>query len=77
MSDLNLTSPADLLPADLGPLLWIAGGVAAAFTLYILLLLPFALAPGKVGEKARAILKDLFELFHHALEAVADRRGRR
>ncbi|SNY52495.1 hypothetical protein [Paractinoplanes atraurantiacus] len=77
----HLDSPSDLLPAltpllpDPTPLWWLGGGVAAAFTAYVLLLLPFALCGGEVGRNARAILRQLFALFHALIDVFRTRSG--
>jgi hypothetical protein len=67
--DRYLPSLPDLF--DPTPLVWIVG----AFTVYVLLLLPFALLKGEVGKNARAILKDLFALFHALLDIFKGRGG--
>jgi hypothetical protein len=75
-----LTVPEPAFPLadlfDLTPLLWAGGCVLGAFTFYVLLLLPFCLARGEIGENARAVLRDLLGLFHALIEAVTARRGR-
>lgn len=76
MHHLDLPSLDDLL-LTLTPALWIGGGVVGAFTFYVLLLLPFALAKGEIGRNARLILKDLFGLFHALLEVFKARGGGR
>lgn len=81
MNDYNLPSVSEpALPfaelLDLTPLLWVGGCVLGAFTFYVLLLLPFCLARGEIGENARAVLRDLLGLFHALIEIFKIRRGR-
>ena len=79
LSSLDLSSLADLLPElpDLTPLVWAAAGVIALFAIAVLLLLPFALAPGQVGVNARHVLSLLLGVFHHLIEVCQARRGSR
>ena len=43
--------------------------VAGAFTLFILLLLPFSIAKGEVGRNARSVLRLLLGVFHAVISA--------
>jgi hypothetical protein len=43
----------------------------------LLLLLPFTLASGPVGENARQVFRDVLGVFHHLLEVIPSWRGGR
>ncbi|WP_433789633.1 hypothetical protein [Actinoplanes sp. CA-252034] len=77
MSDLNLASFAELLPdfPDLTPLVWAAAGAVGLFGASLLLLLPFTLVAGPVGENARHVFRDVLGVFHHLLEVLTSWRG--
>jgi hypothetical protein len=79
VSDLNLSSFADLLPdfPDLTPLVWAAAGAIGLFGASLLLLLPFTLAAGPVGQNARQVFRDVLGVFHHLLEVLTSWRGPR
>jgi hypothetical protein len=72
LSEVNLSSFVDLLPdfPDFTPLVWASAGVVGLFGACLLLLLPFTLAAGPVGDNARQVLRDLLSVFHHLLEVV-------
>ncbi|MBG0564887.1 hypothetical protein [Actinoplanes aureus] len=72
MSEENLSPFVDLLPdfPDFTPLVWAGAGVVGLFGVYLLLLLPFTLVAGPVGDNARQVLRDLLGVFHHLLEVV-------
>lgn len=83
MHDLDPSSVFDQLP-NAEPLIWvgglavaIGGVIAAAFAIYVLLLLPFALAKGEIGQNARTVLRDLLDLFHNLIDCLRHRRGQR
>jgi hypothetical protein len=62
------------LSFDPAPLCWALAGAIGAFTLYVFLLLPFALfSTGPVGDHARSLLRDLFRLFHALIDAFSRR----
>jgi hypothetical protein len=73
---LDLSTIVDLVAGET-PILWvgalgvvIVGAIFAAFTFYLLLLLPFTLASGEIGANARAVFRDLLRLFHNLLDVV-------
>jgi cytochrome c biogenesis protein CcdA len=66
------------VPLDITPLCWAVAGSLCAFTLCILLLVPFALfGKGTVGENARLLLRDLLAVFHAALDLFKGRGEKR
>jgi hypothetical protein len=55
----------------------IGGAIAGVFTLWVLLLLPFALLKGALDRNARGVLRDLLRLFPALLDCVAAYASRR
>jgi hypothetical protein len=71
--DRYLPQLSDLI--DLSPLAGAGVVLIGPFVLAVLLLIPFALARGEVGNNARLLLRQLFALLHALIDAF--KRGSR
>jgi hypothetical protein len=78
--DRSFVAP-DHLPSAFAELVGLAlvigGAIAGVFTLWVLLLLPFALLKGALDRNARGVLRDLLRLFRALLDCIAAYASRR